>query len=343
MNKVVKSLFKSQSIFSKKKFLVFISLLFMVSLVFSCFISVFSDVSSFAIGMPVKIVGNEAELKNAISTAQTGSSVVIALDNNITLTETLTITAKKDITLTSNRDNGFYALIGADGDSTITVDGEGLLVLDGVIVTHVNSGKGSGVVVGQHGQFIMNSGEISGNIADFGGGVCNRGVFNMTGGVISNNLAFAGGGVNNWHYFNMTGGTLTHNTAEYGGGVYNNPIRGIFFDRRGGIISGNTAMYGDSDVNDVFHDVDGAGSSGNSGGSSNENGDISNGFIVPLKPNSAGYNETISEKNSILFGGFGVWVDAVVCVCVGVAVFVVAILLFYRLKRQKTTRDERFC
>lgn len=89
------------------------------------------------------------------------------------------------------------------------------------------------------GTFIMQDGTISGNGgADIlGGGVSNGGEFTMNGGVITENVAQCGGGVYNTATFTMYDGEISYNTAtESGGGVYN---RGTFV-MDGGTIKRNT-------------------------------------------------------------------------------------------------------
>ncbi|MDR2719733.1 MAG: hypothetical protein LBC03_02880 [Nitrososphaerota archaeon] len=193
------------------------------------------------------------ELKTAVDNAPPDKSVVIALDKDITLTETLTIPNNKDITLTSNKKAGFFKLIGARHENTIVVYNGGVLRLDGIAVTHANDGGiGSGVIVNVDGTLIMTSGEISGNKAYAGGGVRNNGNFTMLGGKIWGNYVYTypssrgsgggglGGGVVNSGTFTMSGGTISGNTARIGGGVYNWGT----FKISGGIISGNRANTG---------------------------------------------------------------------------------------------------
>ncbi|MDR0461066.1 MAG: hypothetical protein LBH62_06520 [Nitrososphaerota archaeon] len=95
------------------------------------------------------------------------------------------------------------------------------------------------------GSFSIFGGEISGNIAQWGGGVQNTGVFSMSGGVISYNQATYGGGVYNYFNGNFSlskNGVISDNIAEVGGGVYNDGT----FSRRNGEISDNTAeQYSD--------------------------------------------------------------------------------------------------
>ncbi|MCL2135334.1 MAG: hypothetical protein FWH37_07275 [Candidatus Bathyarchaeota archaeon] len=217
-------------------------------------------------------VKNETELKNAISNASDGKSTIIALDNDITLTTydegnytynyavaTLIIPANKDITLITNKDSGFYKLIGAVNMPTVIIGAGGVLRLDGIIVTHKKGFTGCGVnVMGRtyidsDGMLYLCNGEISGNTANsvtgFGGGVVNDGIFTMSGGKISGNTAELGGGVYNegnmqyWGTFIMSGGEITGNTADFcGGGVYN-----TFYSKfimSGGEITGNTADNG---------------------------------------------------------------------------------------------------
>jgi hypothetical protein len=201
-------------------------------------------------------IRSETELKNAINNVAGPTN--IALNNDITLTESLIIPDGKDITLTSAGDKHFFKLFGVNGadvysngvlyadvGNTIVIESGGVLRLDGIIITHESGQVGRGVNVADGGTFIMYSGEISGNsanlflpvVGDFcstGGGVFNRGVFEFHGGKISNNNApdGFGGGVTNYGSFVMSGGEITDNTAGlYGGGVCN-------------MMSGNFVMSG---------------------------------------------------------------------------------------------------
>ncbi|MCL1976713.1 MAG: hypothetical protein FWG55_01180 [Candidatus Bathyarchaeota archaeon] len=98
MNVNVKSAVNLRHLYSKRG-LLFVSLLFVIVLVSSGFVSMFSGVSPFALGASGRIVSNEMELRNAINNAV--EPTVIALDNDITITEQLVIPVNKDITLTS--------------------------------------------------------------------------------------------------------------------------------------------------------------------------------------------------------------------------------------------------
>jgi hypothetical protein len=234
-----------------RKGLFFVSLTLMIVLVFSCFVSVFTNVSPFALGTPDKIVSDKTELQNAIRGAT--KPTVIALDRDIMLTESLVIPYNKDITLTSDNKNGFYKLIGANEKSTIVIEKDGVLRLDGVIVTHMSGDYGNGVFVNFGGTLYLTGGAVSNNAAvldiskgsdtGVGGGVFNCGSFTMSGGEISGNSARAGGGVFNTGYeFCMYGGKIFNNTAYFsGGGVdnYNGIVR--LYD---GVISGNNAVWG---------------------------------------------------------------------------------------------------
>ena len=247
-------------------------------------------------------VKNEEELKNAINNAPTGKLTTIAIDNDITLTSTtddhtsnywpvsIIIPADKDITLTSNKNNGYYKLNGAINGSILFVAPNGTLRIDGIAVIHTSNTGGGGVTVytfaefyfysgiisgnkiyGGHGvsnrgTFVMSGGEISGNTANNGGGVYNSGyaTFTMSGGKISGNTATNnGGGIMNLGTFTMTGGTISGNTAtNNGGGVCNMDAMGVTSDGTpdkatftisGGKISGNTATNG----NNVYPDNNG--------------------------------------------------------------------------------------
>jgi hypothetical protein len=267
MNINIKSKSGLQCLYNRKT-LVFVSLLFVLVLVSSYFVSVFSGVSPFAFGTFDTVVSNEAELRNAITTAI--GFTVIALDNDITLTSfTLTISADKDITLTSNSKNKFYKLSGSDGMHTITVDAHGLLTIDGIIVTHTNDTRSSrdnrnnGVFVYSGGVFNFVAGEISHNF----GGVYNYGTFEMFGGEISGNTHSGSGGVINMGDFRMSGGKISNNSrsGSFGsicGGVYNDD-KGMF-TMIGGEVSGN---IGDGVANSGDFSLSGGEISNNRGGS----------------------------------------------------------------------------
>ncbi|MCL2642050.1 MAG: hypothetical protein FWD52_00820 [Candidatus Bathyarchaeota archaeon] len=194
------------------------------------------------------------ELRDAINNAEVGVQVNIALTKDISLGPALSIPAGADITLTSVGGDGFFRLIGLNGQNVITVEKGGLLTLDGIIVTHETGSTGGGVVVENGGTLIMVDGEITGNTATWGsvgsgagGGVHIKGsgVFELMGGVILGNTAYSGGGIYNEGTFKMSSGlisdnavTIFHGNNGFGGGVYN--CRGTF-TMSGGEISNNKA------------------------------------------------------------------------------------------------------
>ncbi|MCL1977715.1 MAG: hypothetical protein FWG55_06430 [Candidatus Bathyarchaeota archaeon] len=329
--------------FHNRKTLIFVSTLFMVALVSSFLASAIINTSPFALGAPDKTVNNETELKNAINNAPSKTSTIIALNNDISLSSSLTIPANKDITLTSNK-NGFYKLIGKSDEYTINVTGYGMLKLDGIIVTHRSGDSGNGVIIHSDGQLILNSGEISGNIAkgvaiglqfySAGGGVINYGTFEMHGGKISNNTAMNGGGVSNSDTFTMSGGEISGNKAyNGGGGVYNH--NGVF-NRFGGTVSGNIQQSSSDDVCYYYSDVDsgGSGSGGNnSGGSSNGNGGSSGGNNGGSGSNGSGSSGGSGESSN----GNGYSLRDVVVICVSIMVVVVGVVtgaLFFYFKKK---------
>jgi hypothetical protein len=190
-------------------------------------------------------VKTENELTQAINEAS--MPTVIVLDNDITLTKTVTISGNKQITLTSNKIDtyDFFTLTGVHNAITITIE-RGTLTLDGVIVTHLPGQEGRGVSIYSTGTFIMVDGKISGNAAAWaGGGVYNNGgIFQMQGGIITNNNAPEyGGGVynNDGSTFTMSGGIISDNTAKNGGGIFN---RASLTMSGNAEISHNVAGYG---------------------------------------------------------------------------------------------------
>ena len=205
-------------------------------------------------------VGNEAALRNAVNNAEEPTIIVFTAD--ITLRGSpLNIPVNKDIILTSDRSEGFWKLIGANGQETIVIN-RGSLTLDGIIVTHNKNDSGRGVTVNNGGTLTMIDGEISGNKADKktgnGGGVNNNGIFTMSDKAVifGNSATENGGGVYNTGVFNMENGTIGGPTPIYantaggsGCGVYN--VNGCTFTMSGSsVISGNIAKHGEDLINE---------------------------------------------------------------------------------------------
>lgn len=204
-------------------------------------------------------------LAEAVAAVEAGGARIVLRDD-VVLTETLSI--GKDMTLDLNG----KTLIGNDlnapaikvtNDATLTLDG------DGTISGFAPGGEGhdhEGTITLEGGSFIMESGTITDNHANYGGGgvFIKGGTFTMNGGAITGNTAGAyGGGVYVYNYngdpenvwvahitsqFIMSGGEISGNTAKYGGGVavlsYMNDAgqqksNGFVF--KGGSVEGNTA------------------------------------------------------------------------------------------------------
>ena len=233
--------------FYSKKVVVFVSLLFMILLVLSSHIFVANGTL-----VPDVVVGNEVELLNAVSAAPDKKSYIIGLSDDVVLKNSLEIPKNKIITLVLfGGASSFVCLIGSDGVDTIIVKSGGeLVLLDGIVVTHVKGNNGRGVCVERKGTLILFDCEISGNtVNDVGGGVYNQGTFKMHSGKISGNTVIidnviygCGGGVYNTGSFVMSNGVISNNTASIGGGVYND-VDGSFV-MSGGEITYNTASIG---------------------------------------------------------------------------------------------------
>ncbi|MDR0460226.1 MAG: autotransporter adhesin family protein [Nitrososphaerota archaeon] len=224
--------------FFSKKFVIFVSLLFLLVLVFSSSISV-------VIGASITsdvVVKNEMEILNAISEAPNKKSHIISLSENITLKNSLEIPKNKNITLIAFGGSD-ACLRGSNDIDTIVIKSGGILVLlDNIVVTHEEDAIGRGLCVESGGTLILSGGEIFGNTVNAsGGGVYNQGDFKMYSGKISNNTVYInGGGMYNAGSFVMSGGEISDNTASsWGGGVLTDS-RATFI-MSGGQITHNTA------------------------------------------------------------------------------------------------------
>ena len=265
-------------------------------------------------------IGTESELKEAINSAESGISVVIALDKSIALTGTLSIPYSKDITLKSDGNSEAFKLFGASGQSTVTVENGGILRLTGVTVTHASGASGVGVDVNLGGTLVMLGGAISdnagvgvSNLGDFSmsggtisgntyGGVSNGGTFTMTSGSISENVANDnsgdGGGVYNGGTFTMSNGEISGNSARGGGGVYNRAA----FTMTGGKLFGNNAGGGGGGVNNYYNSVFSMSGGEISGNDANWGGGVNNYGTFSLSGGTISSNNARNAES----GGGGV-------------------------------------
>jgi hypothetical protein len=165
---------------------------------------------------------------NVTLTAASGAEKIISrggsfTDSLFTVGDDVSLTLNAGDSLGLTLDGGKNSDIGAI-KALVTVSGGMLAMGGGVTLKNNNTNNyGSGVYVGNGGEFTMSGGNISGNTANTGGGVyVSSGTFNMSGGNISGNIANTAGGVfvNNGSTFDMSGGKISGNTANTGGGVY---------------------------------------------------------------------------------------------------------------------------
>jgi len=254
------------NLFCNRKALFLISLLTIMLMFSTPFSAMFNNVSPFALGATYKVVNNEVELVNAVN--NTLEPITIAFNNDIKLTGSLVISTNKNITLTSSHNGEFFKLIGASSTDTITVNEGGVLIIEGIIVTHERDSSGRGVAVNSGGKLMMTSGKVSGNSDIMGGGVyVHYGTFVMSGGMITNNRAIVASnqaesdqmlGQHSGGNMQHSGGMSTNSASGTGGGVYVGYDSS--FSMSGGIIIDNEAAL---DGGGVY--VDAAGSIGISG------------------------------------------------------------------------------
>ena len=202
-------------------------------------------------------VNNEVKVDSTVeinkSITLNGSGKLIRKGNftgiMLKVTEGINATIDGEITIdgkTSNDQYGDSAVYISTG-ATLTMNGgeicNNLVELDGAGVYNagifkLNDGKingnktktgqsarGGGIYNAEGATSEITGGTISGNYADYGGGIYNRGTLTMSGGNITGeNRAKSGAGVNNTNKgtFEMSGGTIYGNvTDSQGGGVYN--------------------------------------------------------------------------------------------------------------------------
>ena len=211
-------------------------------------------------------VSNQTALRDAVTNAVGHTVIVLTADIQLTTTP-LSIATGKDITLTSNTPSGFFRLIGASGQDTITVANGGQLELSGITVTHTSGATGRGVSVAVGGALKLTASTITGNtVSDltnaYGGGIYNSGTLEINQHVtIANNTATTtqpsgtypgtsvwGGGIYNDGNCTMLDGTVANNTlTTVSPGSYHNPAGGGIFNNGtftlfNGTVANNTAV-----------------------------------------------------------------------------------------------------
>jgi len=296
----IKPKFNTRFMHSRKTLAV-VSLLFMIALLSSPFISEFSRVAPFASAAPdVEDVNTWAKLKAAVDAAPTDRTpyVIEISGAMLYLEDTITISEGQNITLIHKGNS--RRLLGVEGKATITVQKDGELVLDGVIITHDAGTKGTGVYINAGGNFTMLSGQIAdNNVTGDGGGVANYGYFTLVGGTIQNNNARNGGGVySDGTSFRMTGGQISNNAAtQEGGGIstYND------FTMTDGRINNNKANVGGGvAIYDCKFTLSGGSISFNSA-NNNGGGVYSSGNMYLSNDNTMIFNNTATNEGGGVF------------------------------------------
>jgi len=104
-----------------------------------------------------------------------------------------------------------------------------------------------GGICSSDGKLTVSGGNIVGNTAGRGGGICGAD-FTMDGGTVCGNKADIGGGIfgGTQHELVISDGTVTRNTAGQGGGIYHRNALKL----AGGTVSCNTASFGGGIYND---------------------------------------------------------------------------------------------
>ena len=291
----------------------------------------------------------------------TGSALIIPQNAEIVLIGNHTLTAMGtfwnldplivilgDFTLDGPTLNRNLPPSGVTGDNTrgVYVYGGKFIMESGIIKNHRTgpflANGGAGVRVGSrvdsNGTFIMNGGEISGNISSIGGGVFvdANGVFIMNGGEISDNRAWSSGGgvyidngtftlnegqiinnlngggvyIDNNSSFIMYGGAINGNSSTtHGGGV--EVWRGSTFTMNGGEINNNEAAIHGGGVRIMpgsLFTMNAGKINGNTAGAGTDSVGGGGGLLIQggtfIMYNGEIYNNTDKGTN----GGGGVWV-----------------------------------
>jgi hypothetical protein len=239
--------------------------------------------------------GSSGTLRNAISIAQPGDTIVIKtnqLSGPIVLNPTVgELVLDTDLAI---RTSGSSPVTISGGDAsrvfevaaTAHVSLANLIITDGgtvfegggilnngtltvsscTLCSNVASQFGGGI--GNEGTLTVSSSTLSGDAALFGGGLFNNGTATINGCTLSGNAASAGGGIfNNFGTLTVSGSTLSGNFASgLGGGIAN---VGGTLTVSGSTLSGNFASGSGGGIdNEGTLTISGSALSGNSAGGS---------------------------------------------------------------------------
>ena len=190
----------------------------------------------------------ELEFKGTISagTTELADETNYYLTGNVTLNRSLTVPAGHVVHLCLNG----FTLTGANNQNVITVDGGKLILCTcGYNGTLKHQGSGRGVEVTNSGEFVLESGILTGS-GSASAVYVSSGTFTMKGGVIQNNSGATDGTVHlggENATMNMLGGVITGNSAtQNGGGVY--VASGAKLNIGGGEIISNTVNSAENNV-----------------------------------------------------------------------------------------------
>ncbi|MDR0768011.1 MAG: hypothetical protein LBE57_06205 [Methanosarcinales archaeon] len=239
----------------------------------------------FSFAGSVDAISSEAELRTAIA-----GGGIVTLAGDIELTDEILI--NNIVTLEGT---GILTVTGSYRHFRIETGGD-LTLADDVTLTHANPGDNGGGVLVNFGRFTMSGGTISGNTAEYGGGVRvnSSGTFTMSDGTISGNTAgLDGGGI-----YNLgaglaidSGNVINNEAGRNAGGVYTS--------------SGLTMWNGNIDRNRAGTN---AGSGGIAGGVLSlhtftmHNGSVSNNFVENVAAGGA-RGMGIQTAQFIMHGG----------------------------------------
>jgi len=267
-------------------------------------------------------------IQAALDDAGDGNIIEVA---DGTYEESITSPFGKVIILQSANGNPYLAIIQGDsGFPTVKIDGSADgTTIKGFTITHADGLIGRGIYNTNNSNININNCTISGNTANYGGGIDNDGTLTITSSTISGNSAANGGGIYNYSTgtLTITSSTISGNTAadsdntttDFGGGIFNVGILDITSstisdnttaDWGGGIynvgstlditsstISGNTANSGGGILNSFFGSTLSITSSDISGNTANWGGGIYNNGTFDIT------SSTISGNTANRFGG----------------------------------------
>jgi CSLREA domain-containing protein len=239
-------------------------------------------------------------LRDAVAAAQPGDSINFSVSGTIVLTHG-EISVYKDNLMIKGPGPDRLAISGNNTSRVFVVALADVTISDLSIINGFSTSRGGGIYGYLAGSLTLVNCNVSGNRAEFGGGIYSEAIgLEIRGCSIRDNHAALGGGVDNSSGLQVSGSVFSNNTAtSSGGGIYlwegaASIVDSAFTGNEAAVDGGG--IYSPLSQLEVVNTTFSMNSAGGFGGGISASGDIySNGYLT--------VTNSVFSENSALFGG----------------------------------------